>query len=295
MDQYGWTIGEAYYFRAMCKALLNLPGVEAANVYDLGMLPESKLDVLVHVNDTEPMPVVASKHVLYLQNGYENGMDAVLANLRRKPYNGYVFISQKLMQEHVLAGYSGIYLPFGVDTSLFQPHKPQPEYTFAVAYVGNDIKGPDRTIRYLCPALNYNFGLFGKWEEDGQHPEKQSLCCHSRGKLKYQKLPLLYSNANINLNVTSQDQVNWGAMTDRPFQIMACRGFVLSDIVPGFEHLNSCMAVTHGGIDTMHKIDYYLSHPKEREELAANGYNYVIRHATIGARASELLDYLRTL
>jgi len=56
-----------------------------------------------------------------------------------------------------------IWLPFGVDTDLFYPRPPGLQYAYEVAYVGNDIKGERRTLLYICPALKFNFGLYGNW------------------------------------------------------------------------------------------------------------------------------------
>lgn len=119
---------------------------------------------MIYMNDNETKSELARKNVLYLQNGHNEGMDVALKRLRQLGYDGYIFISQKLLAVHESEGYKGIYLPFGVDLSLFNPKEKTEKYNYEVAYVGNDIKGSKRTMRYLYPALNYNFGLFGAWE-----------------------------------------------------------------------------------------------------------------------------------
>jgi spore maturation protein CgeB len=295
MYQNGWIIGEAYYFRSVCNELSKLPGVEFARQYDLVTRPDTQLDVMIYVNDTEPIPSLAKKNVLYLQNGFGEGMDTILERLRPLGYDGYIFISKKLLSLHESQGYHGIYLPFGADLTKFCPKEADASYNYDVVFVGNDIKGHGRTMRYLSPMFNYNFGLFGMWGDGDSFCQKifSRIC---KGRLDYDKVPLLYSNAKISLNFTFPDQVNWGAMTDRPFQIMACKGFLISDYVPGFEdELRGCMIVTNGGLDIINKIDYYLSRTKERQEIADNGYQYVIKHASIQSRVGKLYNYLREI
>ena len=67
-----------------------------------------------------------------------------------------MFISKKFNRYSYKRGIFRPYLPFGVDTDLFYPRDPESEYKFEVCYVGNDIKGEQRTTRYLLPAVNFN-------------------------------------------------------------------------------------------------------------------------------------------
>lgn len=294
--QAGQIIGEAFYARAMCKELAKIPEVTSAGQYDPMTLPDTSVDVMIYMNDMLPVEGLAKKHVLYLQNGYEEGMDNVLARLRSAGYDGYAFISSNLLTLHQSQGYSGIYLPFGVDVDQFYPRVKTGIYDYDVAYAGNDIKGLERTVKYIYPAVYYNkFGLFGRWA-DGPSIYQQTLAQKCQGMIAREELPYLYSAAKINLNFTAQDQVNWGAMTDRPFQVMACKGFVITDYIPDSEkQLAQCLVVTEGGIDLINKIDYYLTKPREREEIAACGYQYVLNYATMQARVQTLYRYLREI
>jgi len=73
---------------------------------------------------------------------------------------------------------------------------------FDIAYVGNDIKGQDRTMRYLYPAAQYNFGLFGNWKIPKarfrfwrnwrkQPPYKKLFEYICRGKIPQEMVPVL--------------------------------------------------------------------------------------------------------
>ena len=293
--QAGQVIGEAFYARSLCRQLAEFPKVTTAGQYDPMILPDTKLDVMVYMNDTEPFFELAEKHVLYLQNGYPEGMDKVLMRLRDTGFDGFAFISNRLMTVQKRQGYGGIYLPFGVDIDEFYPRMKVAEYDYEVAYAGNNIKGLERAVKYIYPAVYHHFGLFGKWQS-GPSLYQQILAKQCRGMIARENLPYLYSSAKINLNFTAEDQVNWEAMTDRPFQIMACKGLVMTDYVPESEReLAQCLVVTKGEKDLSQKLDYYLTHDKERKEIAERGYQYVLTHATIQARARTLYRYLEEI
>ena len=55
------------------------------------------------------------------------------------------------------------------------------------------------------------------------------------------------------------------------------------------------MVFTDGGDDLLEKIEYYLDHETERKRIAQQGYEYVIKHATIDARMNELAKYLEEI
>ena len=44
--------------------------------------------------------------------------------------------------------------------------------------------------------------------------------------------------------------------------------------------------------DMLDKIEYYLSHEKERSEIAYNGYMRVIENHTYAKRIQEMVSYL---
>ncbi len=141
------VLGDELYGESMCKALRGISSVEKAELYAPNYPPEEKLDVMVYLNDTAPQRDLASRHVLYMQNAYGDGSDKAIKALQKNGYDGYAFISHKLLEIHRQDRYEGIFLPFGVNTELFYPRERSPEYGFDIAYVGNDIKGEYRTTR----------------------------------------------------------------------------------------------------------------------------------------------------
>lgn len=301
------VIGDELFGESLCRALKKLPEVSDAQLYAPNYTPDDLLDVMVYLNDTEPNSKWAKKHILYFQNSYGDKMEEMLTKFQKVSYDGYIFFSKRLFEMHQASGYKGLFLPFGVDLNIFYPREKEDAYIFEVAYVGNDIKGVNRTMRYLYPAVKYNFGLFGNWKISRARfrfwrnfkklpPYKRIFEKLSRGKISQEKIPVLYSNAKINFNCTTQACVDWDIVTLRTYEILACKGFLISDRVPAAEkELDGCVVFTDGENDLIEKIGYYLKNKEERERIAQKGYEYVVKYASIEARARELYEYIRSL
>ena len=290
----GHVIGEELYAESLCRELRQLAGVQSANLYAPNVRPTTKLDVMIHLNDTLPGPF-AYKHILYFQNFYNEGSDIILAQLQKLGYDGYAFLSQQLLDIHQQAGYSGILLPLAADITIFHPKVTSPNYEYDVAYVGNDIKGEERTMRYLYPAINYKFGLFGNWNLK-PFPYSRMFANLSQGHITHEDLATLYSSAKIILNFTGQDSAVWDAMNLRFFEVLACKGFLISDKIPAANReMKDCVVFTDGYQDLNQKIEYYLARPQERKEIAERGYQYVIQNATVEARAKQLYRFIEEI
>lgn len=302
----GNVLGDELYALSLAKAMQQVdPDVEA-EVYAPNRLPTKKLDVMIYMNDNAPNPDWALKSVLYLQNAYGEGADQKLASLRIHGYDGYAFISRRLLKMHEAHGHSGIFLPFGVDVSIFYPREHQPELAFEVAYVGNDIKGVSRSEAYLEPAADFNFGLYGHWRvprarfriwKNWFHPRyKRRFEGLSRGKIPQAQVPILYSSSKINLNCTAQDCVDWDVITLRTLEVLACDGFLISDRVPTAEQLlGDYVVFTDGHDDLRSKISFYMRDDEKRRARAQAGGAFVRENFSIQATAHNFLKYLREL
>jgi len=308
----GWNfIGDELYAESMCHALLKTESVDSVDVYAPNYLPKEKLDVMIYLNDTPPQSNLAKKHMAYMQNAYGDGSDKSLEKFHKENYDGYAFISNRLLSIHQEAGFQGLFLPFGVNMDLFYPREKDNRYFFDVAYIGNDIKGEFRTNKYLLPAAQFGFGLFGNWMNPRRSlkqrlqfwkryppvPDYRKIFYKiSRGKIPQDDVPILYSSAKINLNCTAQDCVDWDVITLRTFEVLACQGFLITDKVPTAEKtMQDCMVFTDGDTDLSQKIEYYRDHDKEREKIAKKGYEFTIQHASLDSRMRELLSYINEI
>lgn len=301
------TYGEEVYFEAMARYLRALPEVESAELYAPNHPPEGRLDFMLHVNDTPPNGH-ADKDVLYLQNGYEQGADKALEELSANGYDGYILLSDRMLQAHRDNGYEGTCIPLGADIEHFYPREPAPELAFDVSYVGNDIKGRERTERFLMPAARFDLGLYGNWKINrakgllslmGLHYYDRyriKLSRMTRGKIPQERLPVLYSSAKVNLNLTLQDAVDWDFWNLRPLEIMACGGLLISDRFPALEReFGGGVVFTDGGQDLVSKLEAYLEDEEGRRRIARRGMEIVRERHSIEHRAGEVLNYLKEL
>lgn len=301
--QHGNVVGDELYGEAMCRVLRQMPEIAEAELYAPNYLPKEKLDIMIYLNDNPIIPFWADKHVLYMQNGYSGNSANQLKQFHSLGYDAYVFIAKGLLKLHRKNSRKpGLFLPFGVDTKVFYPRPYDERLKCEVAYVGNDIKGKERTTRFICPALNFDFALYGNWklqypnEVWKNEPYQIHLAEKSRGKIPQEYVPVLYSTAQVNINCTLQDCIDWDVITLRTFEVLACKGFLISDGSPAaIKNLSGCVVFTDGGQDMYDKIKYYLQHPEERLSYIEKGYNYVLKNATIEARMKELMRFLLKL
>lgn len=302
------VIGDELYAESMKKYLEKYLEIKEVEIFAPNYLPNKKLDLMIYLNDNPPNINWAKKHFLYFQNAYGDGSYTTLQTIRKYDYHGYAFISNKLQKIHKEDGFDGIFLPFGVDIDFFYPREPQKQFAYEVGYIGNDIKGEYRSSKYLFPATKFKYGLYGNWlpppsksfferlqfwGEERYPKYKKRFSKISKGKLSQEMVPFFYSSVKVNLNCTAQDCVDWDVITLRTYEVLACKGFLISDKVPIAEKLlQGSVIFTDGDEDLIEKISYYLTHDSEREKIAYSGYQYVINNASVEKRMHELMNYL---
>lgn len=305
----GNVIGDELLGESLCKSINTLFQNADAQVYAPNFQPQKMLDVAIYLNEGIPKTPMAKKHVFYLQNGFPNKDYIFPTNLINSQFDGLICFSylmlQKIQSELKIPS---LYLPFGVDTELFQPQAFDPKLQnlhFDVSYIGNDIKGERATMQYLYPALDFDFGLFGNWKIGRSKiyfwrnfrklpPYKKAFEKISHGKIPQEYVPYLYTHSKVNLNCTLQSCIDWDVITLRTFEVLACKGFLISDRIPLAEReMKDCLIFTDGNQDLKDKITYFLKNEKEREEIANNGYLYTIKNSSIQEKAKELIDFLQ--
>lgn len=107
----------------------------------------------------------------------------------------------------------------------------------------------------------------------------------------FKDMPKIFAGSKINLNITSKSIIS--GIPLRVFDIMSCGGFVLSNYQPELAELfeNGREVVMYDSIpDLLNKIEYYLAHDDEREEIAHNGYLKVKEHYTFEKCLEKILD-----
>lgn len=107
----------------------------------------------------------------------------------------------------------------------------------------------------------------------------------------YDMTPYVFKCSDINLNISLRS-IHTGIPL-RVFDIMGCGGFVLTNYQE--DMLRHFVPDRHfvyfeDKKDMLEKIDFYLSHDREREEIARNGYEECLNNHTFRHRWRQILD-----
>jgi len=109
----------------------------------------------------------------------------------------------------------------------------------------------------------------------------------------YKEMPYVFMNSKINLNITLKS-IKTGIPL-RVFDIMGSKSFLLTNyqeemlqyFEPGVDFV-----YYENYEDLMTKVEYYLTHEKERLDIAENGYQKVCEGHTMANRVSLMIDEL---
>lgn len=111
------------------------------------------------------------------------------------------------------------------------------------------------------------------------------------GRVKtHTQMPLVFANSKINLNITSRS-IRTG-LPLRIFDVLACGGFLLTNAQ---SELPDCFSVGEDldcfscEDDLLAKVEYYLSHDKDRAEIAHNGFEKVQKYHTYPERLLQMI------
>lgn len=107
----------------------------------------------------------------------------------------------------------------------------------------------------------------------------------------YSEMPSVFHSTRINLNITLRSILT--GIPLRAIDIMASGGFLLSnyqsELAEGFHIGEECDIYTDYE-DLLAKIDYYLSHPSERKDVAAAGWKKVQEEYSLDKRVDEMFE-----
>ena len=302
----GNVVGDELWARSLIKYLCKIKNFEA-DIYTPQEPPVEKLDVMIYLNEYPPHKEWAVKNIFYFQNISDSIPEKACKDFISKNYSFDAYISFSKIVVEILKEKTNrpvLYLPFAADTEIFYPRDKKNEYIFEVAYVGNDIKGTESTLKYIYPAVNFKFGLFGNWQIPKYRfkfwknfkklpPYKKEFAKLSKGKIPQEELPYLYSSSKIILNCTAPNAINWDIITLRTYEVLACGGFLISDETPlALKELSDCIVFTKGDDDLIQKISYYLENEEERQKFAKKGYEYVKQKGNVTSRAYDLIEFL---
>ncbi|MCM1157268.1 MAG: glycosyltransferase [Bacteroidales bacterium] len=161
---------------------------------------------------------------------------------------------------------------------------------YELLFVGNSRKVFRPILKDLLPT-EYKLSVYGKgWEE---YPVKDYVVSEY---LDNDKVGQAYHDAEILLNDHWEDMKEYGIISNRIFDALAAKAFVISDDLEGLREVLQDTVVTYRDAeDLKEKIGYYLQHEEERDEKAKLGQQIVLAQHTFVHRVRRILEIMVTL
>ena len=105
--------------------------------------------------------------------------------------------------------------------------------------------------------------------------------------------PMIYKCSEINLNITLKSILT--GIPLRSFEIMGNGGFLLSNYQREYDEyfqsgVDYVYFTDYGDMEK--KVEYYLTHEKERKEIAENGYRKVREAHTYQCRVDTIMEII---
>lgn len=115
---------------------------------------------------------------------------------------------------------------------------------------------------------------------------------HNRGFAKTNtEMPIIFHQSKINLNLTAKS-IRSG-LSLRIFDVLGCEGFLITNYqaeLPEHFNIGEDLEAYTSLDDLMRKCEYYLSHDKDRQEIAHNGFEKVKKYHTYDIRLTQMLE-----
>lgn len=214
-------------------------------------------------------------------NDYTKGYLDAIMEAQLKVY-GYNFLEEVLTDDILkeiirVSPYAND--KYGVET---------PQYIYANYYLGRKITSLER-IRLLTAIGKYfpdRLKLF-TLNKDTKIPHVRNM-----GAIDYyEEMPYVFANSKINLNITLKSIQS--GIPLRAMDIMGAGGFLLSNFQADFLDYfvpDEDFVYYNDTEDLLVKIEYYLSHDKERQEIAENGHRKVKENHSFEKCFREMLQ-----
>lgn len=213
------------------------------------------------------------EHISRYTRGYLEGLIAV----QRKVY-GYNFIQEVLSTELMDDMHDDLPMEISEDgiESL--------EYLYAQYVINRHISSLERTDFLKKIGEKYKYDLYTN-DKNIVLPN-----CINHGRIDFfDGAPHVYHEAKINLNFTLRS-ITTGVPL-RAFEVTGSEGFLLTNYQPDYDDVfvaNEEYVYFEDEDDMMGKLEYYLSHERERKEIAHNGYLRTLNDHSFEKRIEEI-------
>lgn len=186
----------------------------------------------------------------------------------------------------------------GCDPEIHRPvdltPEEQEEFSCDISFAG---AGYMNRNHFLAGLTDYALKI---WGVNWPHPSLREVVQRPEQRFTPELFAKIVAGSKINLNLhssTSHPGVdpNCDAINPRVFEIAACGGFQLCDPCKGLDacfDFESELPVYTSLRELREKVDHYLAHPEEREQIAAAARERALRDHTYEQRARRMLDLI---
>lgn len=236
-------------------------------------------------NDGERDP-----NILFVTEREVNNLRTLL-NTTGKPDFVYSHYQQKdIEQTHAnftSLGVKAVGIPMSADLSVYYFGRKNPALECDIGFVGGywPYKGQiiDQYLTPLCQDFKYKIKIFGNqpW------PHVNQYC----GTINDHHVADLFRSAKICPNLSEPHAHTRGVdVNERAFKVLCAGGFCIMDNVRAArEMLSEGIVFADNPTHFRELVDYYLSKPKEREEIGLLGQRKVFQEHTNFHRAAQFL------
>ncbi|MDR1607293.1 MAG: glycosyltransferase [Deltaproteobacteria bacterium] len=225
-------------------------------------------------------------------------------------YDLFFHIQGADIQEKILSWglKRAFYLPLAADPNFFRPRATVPqEYQAQVSFMGAGYPNRRRIFSELL--TNYwpnsdhepsDFKIFGSGWEGADEAIIARLFERGR-RVSRAETSLIYAGSRINLNIHSANDAGFNPqaafVNPRTFEIAASQAFQLVDPRPLLGELFTTeeVAIVNNPQELPEKIEYYLTRPKKRQEMAQMARARVLAEHTFAHRLKTILQRAKNL
>ncbi|MDE5412683.1 CgeB family protein [Alkalihalobacterium chitinilyticum] len=198
------------------------------------------------------------------------------------------------------------YLPLGTDPVIYSPPQTNQKYKYDISLVGFPYPERIKTIKFLLDHTSYSILTAGNTWLQSLGDYKTT---HNYNVIDYWIEPCtvasIYNQSKIILNTHRSSKFKYNrnnqgvynqSLNNRTFDIAGCRAFQLIDNKPDLgKHFveGDEIIAFEDCTDLLQKIDYYLINEEERNRIASNARNRVIKSETFLHRLSNILGIIQ--
>jgi hypothetical protein len=277
--------GDERLARSLQKFLGNQKGIGRVDLYGRGMTVSNDIDIVLCMN--HDVKHRGKKTVLWYQNSNEHDLRSLT-----NEYDGIMFASDHHFQaaDHDWS-MNDFPIPYCLEYVCYSDPAEFPEMSrtknVKIAYLGNNIKGPQNVERYLVPAIEFGLECYGSgWEHGPTAPVAKGAL---RGLMSSAQL---YNNSEIVLSFHLDEHRKWGMPVCRPTEAMLCNALCITDEV-GRDVWDHHVIFTDGDRDLADKLSYWTAHPEEVKKFIVGNREYAIENLTVEIQAFRVGEFLK--